>query len=67
MTDQPSSQRLHENLESPHSGRLTTTAFAIYVVAFFLVWSLRATVFIHIDEGIESTVWKSVYSNSIKS
>lgn len=66
MTDQPSSQPLHENLESPHAGRLTTTAFAIYVAAFFLVWSLRATFFIHIDEGIESAVWQSVYSNAIK-
>ena len=66
MTDQPSPQPLHENLESRHAGRLTTSAFAIYLGAFFLVWSLRATVFIQIDEGIESAVWKSVYSNSIK-
>jgi CAAX protease family protein len=66
MPDQTSSQRLHENFQSPHTGRLTIPAFAVYVVAFFLVWSLRATVFIHIDEGIESAVWKSVYSNSIK-
>jgi membrane protease YdiL (CAAX protease family) len=46
--------------------RLSNKAFAIYIVAFFVVWSLRATVFIHIDESIESGIWKNVYSNSIK-
>lgn len=66
MTDQTSSRPLDENLESPHAGRVTTAAFAIYVVAFFLAWSLRATVFIHIDEGIESGVRRSFYANSIK-
>lgn len=38
----------------------------MYVLTFFVVWSLRATVFIRIDEGIDSSVWKGVYSNSIK-
>ncbi|MEK6299583.1 MAG: CPBP family intramembrane glutamic endopeptidase [Acidobacteriota bacterium] len=46
--------------------RPSNRAFAVYVLTFFVVWSLRATVFISIDEGIESAVWKSVYSNSIK-
>lgn len=39
---------------------------AIYIALFLLVWSLRATVFIHIDESIESAVWKNVYSNAVK-
>lgn len=66
MTDQISTRPLFENLQSPNAGRLSITSFAIYLVVFFLVWSLRATVFIHLDEGIGSAVWRSVYSNSIK-
>lgn len=66
MADQTISQPLGENLQSPHAGRLTTTRFTTCLVVFFLVWFLRATVFIHIDEGIESAVWRNVYSSSIK-
>jgi len=46
--------------------RPTNVAFAVYVLTFFVVWALRATIFIRIDESIESSTWKSVYSNSIK-
>lgn len=46
--------------------RLPSFAFAIYIAVFLLVWSLRATVFIHIDESIESAAWKNVYSNVVK-
>jgi membrane protease YdiL (CAAX protease family) len=67
MTDHRSSQPHPTNaLQSPDAGRLSTTAFGIYVAVFFLIWSLRATVFIHIDESIGSEIWKNVYSNSIK-
>ena len=67
MTDHQSSQPQPANaLQSTDAGRLSTTAFVIYVAVFFVVWSLRATVFIHIDESIESAIWKNVYSNSIK-
>jgi membrane protease YdiL (CAAX protease family) len=67
MTDHQSSQPQPSNaLQSTDAGRLSTTAFVIYVAVFFVVWSLRATVFIHIDESIESAIWKNVYSNSIK-
>jgi membrane protease YdiL (CAAX protease family) len=45
---------------------LPSFALAIYVAVFLLVWSLRATVFIHIDEGIESAAWRNVYSNVVK-
>ena len=50
------------------SGRRAVPAntFAVYLIAVFVVWALRAIVFIRIDEGIESEVWKSVYSNAIK-
>ncbi|HEY3135876.1 MAG TPA: CPBP family intramembrane glutamic endopeptidase [Blastocatellia bacterium] len=46
--------------------RLSTRAFVIYVAAFLLVWSLRATVFIHIDESIKSDVARNLYSNAVK-
>src|SRR5947207_1828130 len=41
-------------------------SLAIYIAVFLLVWSLRATVFIHIDDGIESAGWKTVFSNALK-
>ncbi|HWO00275.1 MAG TPA: CPBP family intramembrane glutamic endopeptidase [Blastocatellia bacterium] len=67
MIDQTSTKPGSENsLQSPSAARISTGAFAVYVVAFFVVWSLRATVFIRIDESIDSPIWRSVYSNSIK-
>lgn len=50
----------------PSQKRLSTRAFVIYIAAFFVVWSLRATVFIHIDESITSDVGKNLYSNAVK-
>jgi membrane protease YdiL (CAAX protease family) len=52
--------------QSPIAGRLTTKSFVIYIAAFFVVWSLRATVFIGIDESITSNVEKNLYSNAVK-
>jgi uncharacterized protein len=53
-------------LDSSPASSVTATTFAIYLAAFFLIWSLRAIVFIHIDEGIESPLYRSVYSNAVK-
>jgi membrane protease YdiL (CAAX protease family) len=36
------------------------------LAAFFVVWSLRATVFYFIDVSIPSDFWRSVYSTAIK-
>ena len=44
----------------------STRSFVIYIGVFLLIWALRATVFIHIDESITSSVWKNLYSNAIK-
>jgi hypothetical protein len=41
-------------------------AFVLFVVLFFVVWSLRATVFYFIDQGISSDVWLGVYSQLMK-
>src|SRR6266404_5296377 len=46
--------------------RGSLTKLAIYVALFFVVWSLRAIVFIRVDESIESALWKNVYSNAVK-
>jgi hypothetical protein len=46
---------------SSPASKLTAKAFALYVAAFFLIWSLRAIVFIRIDEGIESPVTRNVH------
>jgi membrane protease YdiL (CAAX protease family) len=52
--------------ERSPASKVTTKAFAIYLAAFFLIWSLRATVFIGIDEGIESPVTRNLYSSTVK-
>jgi len=46
--------------------QLSTKTFVIYIAVFFLMWSLRATVFIRIDESIASPVGKNLYSNAVK-
>jgi len=46
--------------------RLPITTFVIYVATFLIVWSLRATVFIGVDDRIQSGIWKNVYSNAVK-
>jgi membrane protease YdiL (CAAX protease family) len=46
--------------------RLTTKSFVIYIAAFFVAWSLRATVLISVDESITSDVGKNLYSNAVK-
>ena len=38
----------------------------VALAAFYVVWSLRATVFYFIDESIASDAWRSIYSTSIK-
>lgn len=45
---------------------LTTRAFVIYIATFFVAWSLRATVFIWVDEGITSGFGQNLYSNAVK-
>ena len=52
--------------DAPAQVRGSLTKLAIYVVLFFVVWSLRAIVFIRVDESIESPLWKNVYSNAVK-
>lgn len=46
--------------------QLPTKAFVIYIAAFFVIWALRATVLIRIDESIASDVGKNLYSNALK-
>ena len=38
----------------------------VYITVFLVVWALRATAFIHIDESITSSVGKNLYSNAVK-
>ncbi len=52
--------------ESLLATQLSTKAFVIYIAAFFVVWSLRATVLIRIDESITSDAGKNLYSNAEK-
>lgn len=38
----------------------------VALIAFFFVWSLRATVFYSIDESITSDHWRTIYSTLVK-
>lgn len=38
----------------------------VALVAFYLVWSLRATIFYFIDESIASDAWRTIYSTAVK-
>ncbi|HYP26317.1 MAG TPA: type II CAAX endopeptidase family protein [Blastocatellia bacterium] len=44
----------------------STKALVVFLSLFFIAWSLRATVFYPIDEGIESGLLKEIYANSVK-
>ena len=67
MTDR-TAQRAPSSADSSQVSEIRLPSFAlpIYIAVFLLVWSLRATVFIHIDESIESAAWRNVYSNVVK-
>lgn len=62
----PQAEPSAQSTETVTAGRLTTRSFVIYIVVFFVVWALRATVFIHIDESIGSDLGKNLYSNALK-
>ena len=66
MIDQTTSHLSEATGVRPEQRSLSLKSFALYVAVFFIVWSLRATVFIRFDEGIESSIWKNVYSNAVK-
>jgi membrane protease YdiL (CAAX protease family) len=41
-------------------------SFIIFIVLFFIVWSLRATLFYYIDQSIASDFWQMVYTQLMK-
>jgi len=41
-------------------------AFWLFVAGFFVVWTLRATVFYTFDKQLASPQWKYLYSNAMK-
>ena len=47
-------------------GKYRSTSFFLFLVVFFAVWTLRATVFYAIDLELESGVSRRIYSESIK-
>lgn len=48
------------------TARSTRHAALGALVAFFVVWSFRATVFYFVDESIAADLWRSIYSTSVK-
>jgi CAAX protease family protein len=57
-------EKLSDANEQPH--RSSMKSLVIYLVFFFIVWSLRATVLFRLDESIASPSWRNVYSNAVK-
>lgn len=51
---------------APNATPTSITFFSIYILIFFLIWSLRATVFYQTDSSIESQTLRVIYSNFIK-
>ena len=47
-------------------GKYRSNSFFLFLVVFFAVWTLRATVFYAIDLELESGVSRRIYSESIK-
>lgn len=67
MTDpSPRVEPASSSSESLLVTRLSTSGFVIYIATFFVIWSLRATVLIRIDESIASDAGKNLYSNAVK-
>jgi membrane protease YdiL (CAAX protease family) len=48
------------------SKRQRASQLTVFLTLFFLVWSLRATVFFALDEQITSPTWRSAYSALLK-
>jgi membrane protease YdiL (CAAX protease family) len=50
----------------PTHHRPAVKPFIIFLILFFLVWSLRATIFFSLDQRFESPFSKALYSNALK-
>ena len=68
MTNQPSLKpAMVSNLIHRQGHRsVPVNVFVIYLIVFFVIWTLRATVLIRIDESIEPPLWKNLFSNAVK-
>jgi CAAX protease family protein len=68
VTDEPGLEpTMVSNLnEPPDHHSVPATVFVTYLIVFFAIWTLRATVLIRVDESIESPLWKNLFSNAVK-
>ena len=46
--------------------RKSASQILLYLLLFFLVWTLRASVFYFVDTDIESNTLRNIYSNAVK-
>jgi membrane protease YdiL (CAAX protease family) len=53
-------------IEAPDHRSVPAKVFVTYLIVFFAIWTLRATVLIRVDESIESPLWKNLFSNAVK-
>jgi membrane protease YdiL (CAAX protease family) len=46
--------------------RKTALDLSLFLAAFFVLWTVRATLFYAVDESIASPTWRAAYSNLLK-
>ncbi len=68
MTNKPALKpaMVSKVIQRPDYGSVPANVFVIYLILFFVIWTLRATVLIRIDDSIESPLWKNLFSNAVK-
>jgi membrane protease YdiL (CAAX protease family) len=68
VTDEPGLKppMVANPIEAPDHRGVPAKVFVTYLIVFFAIWTLRATVLIRVDESIESPLWKNLFSNAVK-
>src|SRR4029077_4552565 len=56
----------NQNQGAPANRGRASIQLAIFLVAFFVVWAFRATLFFAVDESIASPIARAAYSNLLK-
>ncbi len=68
MTNKPALKpaMVSKVIQRPDYGSVPANVFVIYLILFFVIWTLRATVLIRIDDSIESPLSKNLFLNAVK-
>lgn len=66
VTRIPTKETMTRNLTAPGNRRRVAFQLSMFMVGFFGLWTLRATLFYAIDESIASPMARAAYSNLLK-